>query len=198
MIKIAISSRWACGIISAGAQTQSSKQYFISFGDLKSFLGFLAGKHFASRIWALKDRVMWKKSVLQFPRNADLLMMAAEAKAWGVVRAQSEGQFFAWGCGCIVNEVYSAYISIMCSKIVNYMKCPPAAWGIHIFGSLVPWGRPCTSGAAAGLKPPHEQIFHAPPHTWSCWGSPTALFAAAVLCPKLHRTISYMAANTLS
>lgn len=58
MIKIAISSHWACGIIFTGAETQSSKLYFINFGDLKSFLGFLAGKHFASHMWTLKDRVM--------------------------------------------------------------------------------------------------------------------------------------------
>lgn len=41
--------------------------------------------------------------------------------------------------------------------------------GVHVFWPVLPLGRQCTSGAAAGLKPPHEGGFHAASGTWSCW-----------------------------
>lgn len=96
---------------------------------------------------------------------------------------------------CVLNEMYSAYI--ICSK--NLQKyCHPGMQGVHVFWPVLPLGRQCTSGAAAGLKPPHEGVFHAAPGTWSCWSSPTSLFTAAVLCPELQCDISYIAITTLS
>lgn len=75
--------------------------------------------------------------------------MAAQARELRVVKGHGASSLHdGMKSGCILNEVYSAYILITCSIIFKIIICPPAMLGFRFFWPLFPWESQCTNSAA--------------------------------------------------